>query len=101
MNTEWNLDIFYKGYDTPEFKEDFAKVEALAKGLDEKLALAKTQDAKTGLLTVLFAQEEFYALAMKVGEYISLRSSVNTTDGQTNDYMGKFDMVLNQIKNKE
>lgn len=96
MNTEWNLDVFYKGYDDPEFKKDFEKCTGLADSLKEACKKAKTLNHIEGLKTVLLAEEECVSLYMKLGEYMSLRSSVNTTDSDTNNNLAKFGRVMSE-----
>ena len=39
MNSEWSLDVLYKGFDDPKFSEDLTSFEKKAKELDE---LSKT-----------------------------------------------------------
>ena len=96
MNTEWNLDVFYKGYDDPEFKKDFEECAKQADKLQKAVDLAKTLDNVKGLRAVIDAEEEYVKLVMKVGEYISLRSSVNTTDSDTNNNQAKFGRIMSE-----
>ncbi len=35
MNSEWSLDVLYKGFDDPKFSEDLTSFEKKAKELDE------------------------------------------------------------------
>lgn len=93
MNNEWSLDVFYKGYDDPEFLADISKLEEVAAGLGDKLEKAKTMDDVNGLVTVLTAQEEYANVAVKLFSYLGLRQSVNTTDVDTNNYINKVEKI--------
>lgn len=94
MNTEWSLKVYYEGYEDVSFKKDFETVEQLATGLEKALEKAKQQEDTEGLVTVLTAQEEFAVVATKLSEYLGLRQSVDTTDGETNNYISKFEKIL-------
>lgn len=93
MNTEWSLDVFYKGYDDPAFHKDFELLEQKAANLETALNQAKEQDDKTGLVTVLHAMEDYANVIYKVSEYVSLREAVDTTDGKTKDYLGRINKI--------
>lgn len=93
QNTEWSLDVYYQGYDDPAFAKDFAMMEEKAAALEPALTTAKAQEEVQGLVTVLTALEEYEKVASKVGEYIMLRSTVNTTDAQTLDNLAKFEKI--------
>ena len=94
MNTEWSLDVYYKGYDDPAFAKDMKSLEEAAKNLAPALEKAKTQKNKDGLVTVLQALEDNMTKTRKVYEYVMLRSSVNTTDGETNDNIARIQKLL-------
>lgn len=94
MNTEWSLKVYYDGYEDNAFKEDFAELEKLAEGLSMALEKAGKQTEAEGLVTVLTAKENFVKLACKLGQYIELRQSVNTTDADTNNYLNKFEKII-------
>ena len=51
MNSEWSLDILYKGFDDPKFSEDLTSFEKKAKELDE---LSKTLSHETFELLWIF-----------------------------------------------
>lgn len=93
MNTEWSLDVFYKGYDDPAFEEDLMLLDEKAAGLETSLKKARTQNDKEGLVTVLHAMEDYDKVAKKTGEYVFLRQSVDTTDGRTKDYSGRINRI--------
>ena len=55
MNTEWSLEVYYKGYEDPAFAEDFELLQKNAQTLETALGQAREQDDVQGLVTVLDA----------------------------------------------
>ena len=90
MNTEWSLEVYYKGYEDPAFAEDFELLQKNAQALETALGQAREQDDVQGLVTVLEAKEAYAKVLFKLNEYLGLRNSVDTTDGKTLDYIGRL-----------
>lgn len=93
MNTNWSLDVYYKGYEDPTFAADMELLEKYAKALEAALEEAKSQDSVQGLVTVIEARENYAKVAYKLGEYLGLRSATDTTDGKTLDYISRISKV--------
>lgn len=93
MNTEWSLEVYYKGYEDPAFAEDFELLQKNAQALETALEQAREQDDVQGLVTVLEAKEAYAKVLFKLNEYLGLRNSVDTTDGKTLDYIGRLDKI--------
>ena len=93
MNSEWSLEVYYKGYEDPAFAEDFELLQKNAQALETVLEQAREQDDVQGLVTVLEAKEAYAKVLFKLNEYLGLRNSVDTTDGKTLDYIGRLDKI--------
>ena len=93
MNQEWSLDVLYHGYEDPKFDEDMKKFESELAGMKEKIEAAKKLDPVKGLETCLMVKEEMAALGSRLGEFISLKASVNTSDSKTNDMGARYDRI--------
>ena len=93
MNTEWSLEVYYKGYEDPAFAEDFELLQKNAQALETALGQAREQDDVQGLVTVLEAKDAYAKVLFKLNEYLALRNSVDTTDGKTLDYIGRLDKI--------
>lgn len=93
MNTEWSLEVYYKGYEDSAFAEDFELLQKNAQALETALGQAREQDDVQGLVTVLEAKEAYGKVLFKLNEYLGLRNSVDTTDGKTLDYIGRLDKI--------
>ncbi len=93
MNTEWSLEVYYKGYEDPAFAEDFELLQKNAQELETALGQAREQDDVQGLVTVLEAKEAYAKVLFKLNEYLALRNSVDTTDGKTLDHIGRLDKI--------
>lgn len=93
MNTEWSLEVYYKGYEDPAFAEDFELLQKNAQALETALGQAREQDDVQGLVTVLEAKEAYAKVLFKLNEYLALRNSVDTTDGKTLDHIGRLDKI--------
>lgn len=93
MNTEWSLDVYYKGYEDSAFAADMALLQENAEALETALAKAKQQEDAEGLVTVLEAKEAYASVLYKLYEYLSLRGAANTTDGKTMDYTAKVSRI--------
>ena len=93
MNQEWSLDVLYHGYEDPKFDEDMKKFESEVAGMKEKIEAAKKLDPVKGLETCLMVKEEMAALGSRLGEFISLKASVNTSDSKTNDMGARYDRI--------
>ena len=53
MNSEWSLDILYKGFDDPKFSEDLTSFEKKAKELDELSKTLSHENEKKDLLQIV------------------------------------------------
>ena len=93
MNTEWSLEVYYKGYEDPAFAEDFELLQKNAQTLETALGQAREQDDVQGLVTVLEAKEAYAKVLFKLNESLALRNSVDTTDGKTLDHIGRLDKI--------
>ena len=59
MNSEWSLDVLYKGFDDPKFSEDLTSFEKKAKELDELSKTLSHENEKEDLLQIVKVLEEF------------------------------------------
>lgn len=94
MNMTWDLEIMYKGYEDPKYKEDFNKVFELIKevnALSEKLDVNK---AKECIEQSLKLDEQIEELLSELFSYSSLRSSTNVNDYQAMGEMAKLQIAL-------
>lgn len=94
MNMTWDLEIMYKGYEDPKYKEDFNKVFELIKevnALSEKLDVNK---AKECIEQSLKLDEQTEELLSELFSYSSLRSSTNVNDYQAMGEMAKLQIAL-------
>ena len=62
MNSEWSLDVLYKGFDDPKFSEDLISFEKKAKELDEFSKTLSHENEKEDLLKIVKGLEEFELL---------------------------------------
>lgn len=97
MNSEWSLEVLYKGFDDPKFAQDL-------KALEEKLAAYKDAAAKLGgmepregLECILKLKEEYMLTAKRLLSFSSLTKSANTADGQAANYLEQLDMALSDV----
>ena len=100
MNTKWNLDVLYTGFDDPAYESDIQKAqeayEALRAAVQEVKEVAEKDiqeavEAKASRIeNILLCQEEIAGIMAKTGNYIGLRQAVNTKDGQNMAQMARL-----------
>jgi len=97
MNKEWSLDVLYKGYDDPKYKEDKEKLAGLIKELTDFSASLAACDKEKGLLEAIDGMERFKLLSDRLGSFIYLKQSVNTTDSETANEINYFEKQVSMI----
>ena len=103
MNREWDLSPLYKGFDDPQFAADMAALEQEV-GTYCRLVAALKQDNATEaaqLVCVLRSAERVNDLAYRLACYAALRSSVNTSDNEAVDAMGKVQKIESDCSGAE
>lgn len=94
MNEVWNLDVIYRGFDDPAFAADMEKLEKLVKDYTAFAGELVGQTPLDGLKKGIALEEALTVLTAKLGEYASLRQSVNTRDAEAGSRLGQ---VMQQI----
>lgn len=94
MNMTWDLEIMYKGYDDPKYKEDFNKVFDLIKEVNALSENLDVNNAKECIEKSLKLDEQTEELLSELFSYSSLRSSTNVNDYQAMGEMAKLQIAL-------
>lgn len=95
MNTEWSLDILYKGYHDKKYIEDKEELDNLTKEVAAFCdTLLGTMEEEEALIKAIEYLERYQVLGSKLSYYVTLRQSVNTSDGQT---MNEMNAIEKQI----
>lgn len=95
MNKEWSLDVLYKGYDDEKYKEDKEKLAELIREFALQCSsLVNTADKEKSLLEVIDNMEKFKLLTDRLGNFIFLKQSVNTTDSETANEINNFQKLV-------
>lgn len=94
---EWSLDVLYKGYDDEAFVNDFKKMDTVIQNCSQMADQLSHDDEAAALHGMLSVMEEFQLLADKVGHFISLKQSTNTSDGKTVSLMNQFSQKCSGI----
>ncbi len=90
MNSEWSLEILYKGYDSPEFQADMEATEAVIAELNEASEHLAEQPPKETLLHVIDIMERSHALFSRLYSFCGLSQAVNTSDEKAAAYLGRL-----------
>lgn len=92
MNKEWSLEVLYKGFDDVQYKEDREKLETLTNEvISFSEALAEESEEEAALLKAVDYLEQYQLLGSKLGYYVALRQSVNTSDSVTVNEMNSIE----------
>ena len=86
MNSEWSLDVLYKGTSDPALQADMDKLSAQTAAYKELIASLGSEDPKTTLRKVIDAKEELAVLSRRLGGYFSPRKSANSSDSEGSSY---------------
>lgn len=93
----YNLDILYKGFDDPKFKDDFVKLENACKNVVDFANDLKETNKKENVIKILQLKEEVTKLAYDLELFAMLKSAVNTSDKDAFNATTKVNVLLNSI----
>ena len=88
MNTQWNLDRIYKGFEDPAYEADMASLQQLVKDFTALTERLSTMEPLEGLKTGIALREKLTELS-SLFQYASLRSATDTKDPVPGSYMGR------------
>lgn len=94
MNTEWSLDILYKGFDDENFTKDIEKVKTLIINYNEVVDNINANEPIKSLEDVIKVKEEFEYYIEKLYYYCSLRQSTDTANPDCATYIGSLMELL-------
>ena len=95
MYNEWSLDILYKGLDDKKYIEDVKRLKKLINEINSfSETLEERKDEEKLLLTAVDYMEQILLLSTTLGSYLSLRESVNTSDGKV---VNELNMLMKQL----
>ena len=88
MNTVWNLDRIYKGFDDPAYEADMQSMKQLVEDFTAFAAALPQTDPLEGLKKGVAMRESLAELS-SLFNYASLRSATDTKDPVPGSYMGR------------
>lgn len=93
MKETWSLDALYLGYDDPAFLDDISLLKQLVEEINTLSTTLSHEHEKESVLMILQKEELLMETAAKLGNYVSLRQAVDTTDSQTVAWMGQIEQI--------
>ena len=91
MNSVWNLDVLYKGFEDEAYSKDMARFQSLVETFNTFAKnLPQCTDAKAALVEGLVMEEELHDLVGKMAGYANLRQAANTKDQEAGSKMGQI-----------
>ncbi len=90
MNSEWSLDVLYKGFDDPKFEADMKKVDEKIAEMNDFAANLGSLSDKDTLLAYIRISEETMQLVSDLYGFAGLRSSTNARDNEANSAAGRL-----------
>ncbi|QSX05772.1 M3 family oligoendopeptidase [Sedimentibacter sp. zth1] len=101
MNTVWNLDKIYNGYDDPRFINDVKELDKSIIQLNDLAKNLNQNTAKSNLLEIKKLFEVQATLLEKLFSYASLKQSANTKDVESASYLGRLSDKASSITKPE
>ena len=101
MNKEWSLDALYKSFQDENFESDFQKLKDLIKDFKNHVSTLGESNPQNEVKTLISFLENINLTARKLGSYIFLRQSTNTTDSETTALLQKLEELLSDISKEE
>lgn len=97
MNYEWSLDVLYKGLEDPNYLADKRKLTELTEEINKfSQGLASTTDTEQSLLQAITYLEDYRILGNRLGYYLMLRQSVNTSDAKVTNEQNVVEKSLSE-----
>ena len=96
MNEKWNLDILYKGLEDPSYEKDIAELTAASGHLADLTAGAVTPLSSGCAEELLLSLENYTILISRLAIYLSLRSSVDTENGELKAQLARVMRINSQ-----
>ena len=87
---KWNLDILYTGFDTEEYKNDLARLEAIIPEFAQVAEKSAELSSAEFLTEYVKINEEMSELIEKLAIYANLRYSANTRDTDAASMLGRI-----------
>lgn len=98
MYNEWSLDILYKGLEDENYKKDKERLKDLIDDIKNfAIGLLEGDDEEVLLLAAIDYMEGLELLGSKLGSYLRLRESVNTSDSQVVNELNMLEKQLSQV----
>ena len=97
MNKEytWDLEILYKGYKDPKYKEDLKKLKDLIKDINKNFN--KQENEIKYIERYLTYSEKITELANELYMYGGLRLSTNANDNEAQTALAKIDIMMQDL----
>ncbi len=89
MNSVWNLDNLYKGYDDPKFVADETKIDKLISEINNFCKNLNGNPAEN-LKNLIIILNEFYGTSQMLFLYAELKQSANTNDVEAAAIIGRL-----------
>ena len=96
MNSEWSLDVLYKGFDDPQYTKDLKAFKQKALECDELSKKLNHDHEKEDLIQMISLLEEFEVLERKLSDFSSLTQSTNTADASAAAAQDKVATIASQ-----
>jgi len=96
MNTEWSLDILYKGLDDPDYEADVKTMEERLEDLKERVKKAPELPEKEMAEQLLTGMEQFMEVTAKLMHFVLLSRAVDTGNGALMAQLNRLNQLLAQ-----
>lgn len=90
---EWQLDDLYVSYDSKEFQQDWAKLVRFK----EKFEQATLEDSIESIKNMIRLKEDFLVTYRRIGAFINLKLSTNSSDSESTNRQEQFYKVLSNL----
>lgn len=96
MNTEWSLDILYKGLDDPAYEADIKIMTERLESLEKLVKKAPELPEKEMAEQLLTGMEQFMEVTFQLMHYVLLSQSVDTGNGALLAQLNRLNQLLAQ-----
>ncbi|MBO4849027.1 MAG: M3 family oligoendopeptidase [Clostridia bacterium] len=90
MNSEWSLDVLYKGYDDPAFKRDLEAADASVKAINDAAARLGEKSPGETISEMIGLYEEQSGIFFRLYSFCGLSQACNTRDEKAAAYLGQL-----------